>query len=501
MFVRSTAASPTAAAAAVVFAASTALAAPPVDADGAEALERLIETELPIWVPAESPEAEIEWSGDVTVEADGDAYRLTLPDLILNLTATGDMVDVDGLTARLTPLDGGRWRVDADLGDGVLVFDEIGVAVGAIDFDSFEMSGLWDERFQMFLEMDSTISGLSMTYERDELELTVDRIEMKREMREEADGWVADEAGIIDNLVTVNSREALRMEFGRILVEGNAERIDLDLVADFSDALRDLNAGIDTGAFDALVQDGGDRGVPVGEGYFRLTVEEIVTSGAIMPSVLIVPRIQIGASIDAMDSAASSGRLVVDYTHQGIEFDPPLPEPDLTVTDADWDISLENLPAEVLWSLLMEAQGYGTGGAGTLLAMTGLGPAALDAMAEAGVVASLNQGEMTGPTVSSKSNGALLFDSAAAYGLTGGIVTDIAGLADLRAAIGNRPDLAPMMPVILALSGFGEPAVNEAGESVLRFRAQIDEAGRFLVNDTDFAALMQLFGGLGAMPQ
>jgi hypothetical protein len=488
---------------------SLALAPPPAEALEAEELRAEVEALLAEARAALAP-VELE-SGAIAVAPEGQALRLTVPDLAFYDPADQRRIVVGTLSVLITQPSPGLYGFDdLRLAERMTVLDG-SEEVGWIALDLERFSGVFSLALQEFLQLDLLAQSLEIRMPDEHLLVGAGRIAAWVATVPEHEGQVATgfqrgrQYASVTNLLIADDEATL--EIAELVGEGAIDGFDLRLYETLLAVIDDLETAAaqgDDSRVDALRNAVAEAAAFASALSAGVRVKGIAAYDAAGARTFWLDSLRFAFALNT-PRQAEFGSASLSFSGEGLAIDPasdPEVAPYIDILPRSWSIPLvvEHLPLDVLAASLAD---LAVASAGSPFQaeerLESVGNAALAALGTAGSYLIVRDLFVEAPLVRLDSKASLAFSPAVEWGVVGNWAVTLTGLDRVLAMAEGMtdPDTKRILSaVVLGMMGFGQAVALPDGRVGYRFSFFFAPDGTVQMNGYSFGDLMN-----NAIPQ
>lgn len=479
-----------------------------VDEAGAREIEATVTTIMDQALQ-NAPDATYRFDGDVVAVPSGDSYRLTIPQMTVQIDDVA--IEVPAMDNVVTPLANGWQRWQGDFPSTMRVYNPRGDENVDITLTSTNNDMIYAPEYAV--SMDGSVSFEDVTAllrEGDSTEgtITADALDLNIETSEVAgvaDTYDALSSFNLSSLSVDVPGEDVSFSIGSMDISGAAERQRLDLFAILQEALRGLDTESEAFASTYLnvLRDHGDEKW-LGTTNFDFALGDL--SFASEDASGSIGAISFAARADGLDQPAADFAMLLEASDIA---SPQLPAAfaPIVPTTAELDLEASDTPVEALMAEVytaLESAGepemgpkgvrMGTGG-GSVSALANMDPmTVLGLLLNSDAMLEINTLFVEAPIGYVAAEGTIDPDSSAAFSAVADISLTIAGLPDMiNFAQQMGGDAAQASGVVSVIAAMGRDGTDDDGTAIKEFDFQLTASGEMLLNGNDLSAMMGMF--------
>ncbi len=430
------------------------------------------------------------------LDAVGDGYRLTVPDL--SLFIEGDRLSNGTVASEFSLLGPHRLAVRSTIPDKISLLAGDGQAVFEVAIGGRQIVGTWDRRLRNFVALDGEITGIKgMTQGAPVLE--IDSVSIKTSSKDIDPGLID-----IDTRIEVGGVNFVgAFEMARLTVTSDARRLDIPTFEalqkltrdeEFMARLQDVDR-MDLAEVQALL---GERlnslARPFDSATMSMKAEGMKAADDFMMAGPAagggIGGFELGMAVTGVDK--NEATVALNFGISGIhvtEGQLPPPVQQSLPRRAGFTISLERVPFAELWGVLMDVLTKGPRDEDTAAAIGGL-RAVYPLMRNKAALA-LRGLAIEGPADGITADGEARIDPASPLLISGDatvVVNNLDGMVEVAKQMGAPPDV---MAVTALLTALGEPSGSQGS---YRYRIAARPDGQIMVNERPIDPLLEAVG-------
>lgn len=459
--------------------------APPVTAEGAQEVAKLLKDGLVQWLQSPDGPA-VEFQGDPLVMPSGDRYAVALPAFAVKDT-DGSRLEVGAIRAEVTPLPDRNYGLTATL-PGTFTVRKGGDVQATITLGRQQLKGVWSATYQNFLSVDAALGDIKLSAVDDDVELTVGSVAVTQDLRSDGGSVFSGPAAMaVSNLSVADSEGDEYLSLGGLTVEGVYTRLDLAKLARITE-LAEQAAKTKTEPPPAAVLEA-MRGM-LGGATLRMRAVDFSAYDPDSDTTVSVGQFAMRGGVEDFDRPLATFSIGLESRGLGID---PAPGPaELMPDSVAVQLSVNRIPADMLMRMANDMVVSPAGGDPA--------EAALAALTQAGTELRIDTLDVNLPIAAAGVSGAGQFTQGAALGATGGVVVTVRGLdaavKQLQPKPGKKPDpsVQETLGMLTMLQALGQQGKDAQGREQRTYKIDVTQDGQFLLNGADMGPLL----GMGA---
>ncbi|HYE48136.1 MAG TPA: hypothetical protein VEB20_00990 [Azospirillaceae bacterium] len=463
------------------------------DARAAARLDALLEERLRELARPLPGGIRLERAVDARVEPAGDRFRVTLPELRVVLPE-GQLLELGTLALEAAPTPNGGYAFTGALPGTIPVFNREGFREGEVRIARQNFRGSWTGDLKTMDGLDLGLGGVVFTPREGKGTIRLEALTAKAQPEDYRNSRWTGPATLTVSGLDVRGRDGSeQMALGRGQLRLRIDRLDVAKLAAWNQAAARLAAADDgKEALSPAEQAALRQGLPHLEGLAgALGMQGEVQGLASRAGDGTMRRVESARwtlSLDGLDRPRSA--LSLDYQHSGLALTGPQVRRDVAPRTGSLVLKASGVPAAELLAAYRERVAD-TATVGDREAGRRFEAVALETLGRAGTSLTLDRLAFDGAEAAAQGAGALRFSLEAARGLTGGLDFTLRGFQALvqQAQAGNAKAAGTVVG-LYALEGLGQPGTDAQGRPQRRYKVEVAEDGRILLNGSDVTSLV-----------
>ena len=486
-----------------------------VNAQGAQKLKSIFESLIEQQTAAQKLSGgSLKTTGNIMIEPAGNYYAVKLPALTLT-DVSGNRAELGVIAINAIPGDNvGQWKMSVAWPSPISYVDKNGKIVTKISIGGQRMAGLFDERLEHFLKLDSEYKNIKIENLTNGYEVLLSNTKLQTKLDESSEGVFSGPfSGILSDIIVRHKKFGTIASLDKVSVEADlfefsaAKNKELrQQIENFSERVQSQgieNASVaDQAAFINMITQSIES---LGNGFtsqytlegLKVTFPE--TDHPKAPNSMSMDQASFGLDMSGFSDSNVKLSLrmgyenlsVVPVPHEFTEFSPKT---------INIDLSLNDIPFKELLELLQNYMDTGVNNSSAAQMLQLQAAMALPKLFNAaGTNLTINKVEMISELSEATMSGKVSVDQDAPKGIKGFIDIAITGLDEImkkaqESAIesnnsGQKTNLAKIFPALVLLKGTAIEEEGPDGRTVSKFKVTMNENGNIMINTTSIEAL------------